>query len=59
MPGVTKVSWLVDIVNDGLKESKDEKFKISLRNASYAILGEAISTVVQLVDFDDGLFILY
>lgn len=54
---VTEVKWTVEIVNDGIREESDEKFKILLENPSNAILGSTDKTQVHLVDFEDGSYI--
>ena len=45
---------MVDIVNDGVDEGSDEKFKLFLENASNAVIGQVDKTQIHLVDFEDG-----
>ena len=48
------MEWTLDIVNDGLHEGNDEKFKLFLENATNAVLGKSDKTQIHLVDFEDG-----
>ena len=45
---------MVEIVNDGLHEGNDEKFKILLENPANSILGSIDKIQVHLIDFEDG-----
>jgi len=48
------VEWTLEIVNDGVEEGNDEKFKLFLENATNAILGNNDKTQINLIDFEDG-----
>jgi len=45
---------MLDIVNDGIEEGNDEKFKLFLENATNAVLGHSDKTQINLIDFEDG-----
>jgi hypothetical protein len=45
---------MVEIINDGLHEGNDEKFKVLLENANNAIIGQIDKTQVHLIDFENG-----
>lgn len=45
---------MVEIVDDGVREGNDEKFKVLLENTTNAILGQIDKTQVHLIDFEDG-----
>lgn len=44
----------MEIINDGMREGQEEKFKVVLRNATGAILGPTDKAIVQLIDYEDG-----
>ena len=54
LTGVSSVEWTLKIVNDGIEEGNDEKFKLFLENATNAILGNSDKTQIHLIDFEDG-----
>ena len=45
---------MVEIVNDGVHEGNDEKFKVLLENTNNAIMGQIDKTQVHLIDFENG-----
>ena len=52
--GVESVEWTLSIVDDGVRETNDEKLKLFLENATNAVIGHVDKTQIQLVDFHDG-----
>jgi len=54
LTGVSSVEWKLEIVNDGIEEGNDEKFKLFLENATNAVLGNSDRTQINLIDFEDG-----
>jgi len=52
--GMSVVKWTLEIMNDGVEEGNDEKFKLFLENATNAILGNNDKTQINLIDFEDG-----
>lgn len=52
--GVTELFWTIDIVNDRLEAESNEKFKVLLRNANQAVLGNTSKAVVHLVNVEHG-----
>jgi len=54
LAGVSSVNWTLEIVNDGVDEGNDERFKLFLENATNAILGHSDKTQIHLIDFEDG-----
>jgi len=54
LSGMREVKWMVDIVNDGVHEGNDEKFKVLIENTTNSILGQIDKTQVHLIDYEDG-----
>jgi len=54
MSGVSGVDWTLEIVDDGIDEGNNEKFKLFLENATNAILGNDDKTQINIIDFEDG-----
>ncbi|ELU06436.1 hypothetical protein CAPTEDRAFT_228288 [Capitella teleta] len=57
-PGDTTVSWDVHIHKDAVRENS-EKLKILLRNPLNAVLTDVDKTVVQIINYDDGMCASY
>ena len=53
LPGVTSVTWDVEIVADNLEEN-NEKFRVLLKSPVNAVLGSRDKATVQIVNLHHG-----
>jgi hypothetical protein len=56
--GESSVTWDIHIYKDAVQEG-NEKLKVLLRNPHNSVLTDVDKTVVQIVNFDDGMCASY